>query len=161
MKPPPATHQPPEGDRNRPHHTALLLIGLMLLTLAPRAVLGYRRAVLNSDAVFFVETAMAFDRGDTSEGLEKLGLNVYPFLLSGLHRAGLSWEAAGESSSLAFSMLTVLPLFGSGVATIWPSRGHLRLFALGVSCRSDRVGPGDDPRRAFLVRDEPLVLVIA
>jgi hypothetical protein len=111
----PADHAP-EGRSYQPRHTALLLVCLMLITLAPRAVLGYRRAVLSSDAVFFVEQAMALDRGDTTAALEKLGLNVYPFLLMGLHRTGLSWEAAGELSSLAFSVLTVLPLFA------WVSR---------------------------------------
>ncbi|MEZ6069299.1 MAG: glycosyltransferase family 39 protein [Pirellulales bacterium] len=91
--------------------TTGMLVALMLAALAPRAVLGYRRAVLNSDAVFFVEQAMALDRGDIDDGLEKLGLNVYPFLLVGLHRAGLDWEVAGELSSLAFSTLTIVPLF--------------------------------------------------
>lgn len=91
---------------------ALLLGALLAAAFLPRLAMSHLRPVLCTDAVFFLERAVAFERGDYEAGLSRLGLNPYPFILQRLHEAGLDWEVAGRAWSLALASLAVLPLYG-------------------------------------------------
>ncbi len=86
---------------------ALILVGACLL---PRVAMALRREVLSTDAVFYIERAQAFERGDFQAGLADLGLNLYPWLLVALHCLGCDYELAGRLLGLACTSLAVLPL---------------------------------------------------
>lgn len=86
----------------------LAIIGLLLLCLAPRALMSLRLDYVCSDALYYISAAKALDAGQTAE--ERKGL--YPWLLVGLHRAGLDWEVAGRILGVAASTLVVCPLVG-------------------------------------------------
>lgn len=100
-----------EGFLARRSTHILLLASLVLLAVIPRAAMSQLRPVLCTDAVFFLERAAAFERGNFAAGLSRLGLNPYPFVLAVLHGPWLDWETAGRVWSLALASLAVIPLF--------------------------------------------------
>ena len=67
---------------------------------------------LCNDAVFYIDLAANFEKGDVAGGLGRLGLNTYPPILAALHHAGLSWETAGKWWGVVLASLAVLPLYG-------------------------------------------------
>lgn len=109
-----ATATPPANDVVcRKGWTARLglLSVLVLLTLLPRVAMSHLRPVLCTDAVFFLERAAAFERGQFDAGLARIGLNPYPLLLALLHTPHVDWESAGRLWSLALAALAAIPLF--------------------------------------------------
>jgi len=89
----------------------MLLSALVLLALVPRVAMSHLRPVLCTDAVFFLERAAAFERGEFNAGLARLGLNPYPLLLTLLHTPHVDWESTGRLWSLTLAALAVIPLF--------------------------------------------------
>ena len=112
FEPPPANyphglnHRAPTAPLTR--RQGLALVALVLLCLAPRALMAWRLDYVCPDALYYISAAKALDAGQAAD--DRKGL--YPWVLVGLHRAGLDWEAAGRLWGVAASTLVVLPLFG-------------------------------------------------
>lgn len=101
------------------------LLALFIVTLAPRAILAWRRETICSDAVFYVEHADALARGDFAAGFAEIGLNLYTLLLAMPASCGLDPAAVGRWLSVLAASLTVVPLcaltarwFGRGAAAV-------------------------------------------
>lgn len=92
--------------------SAWLWLALFLTALAPRLWVAVRLDTVCNDAVFYIQLAEAYERGDVEAGLGRLRLNTYPPLLALLHTGGLDWETAGKSLGVLFASLAVLPLGG-------------------------------------------------
>ena len=88
-----------------------LLLALMLAALAPRLIMALLIPTVCSDGTTYIAAAEAIER----DGLRcRAGyhLNLYPLILTGLHRVGFSWEIAGKAWGVFCSVLVVAPLFG-------------------------------------------------
>lgn len=89
-----------------------LWLALFLAALAPRLWVAIHLDTVCNDAVFYIQLAEAYERGDLEAGLGRLRLNTYPPLLALLHRGGLDWETAGKCLGVLLASLAVLPLGG-------------------------------------------------
>ena len=109
-----AHQRPAESDRARLAVVPAcgLLAILVLVCLVLRAWMAWRWDIIWPDTVAYFEAAKALEQGDRDPLVVQFGLNIYPFILLLLHRAGLGWELAGQWWSLAMASLTVLPLWG-------------------------------------------------
>ena len=90
----------------------VLLAVLMLFCLAMQTWSASRWHIVWPDTVDYIRVSQALDRGDPQPMVDQFGLNVYPLILTGLHRLGGDWELAGQAWSVAMASLVVLPLFG-------------------------------------------------
>jgi 4-amino-4-deoxy-L-arabinose transferase-like glycosyltransferase len=90
----------------------LLLLGLVVLCLLPRAAMAWKMSGICPDAILYFRLAECLDEGRLHEALATLPLNLYPVILMLLHRAGLPWEFAGTAWGVLISSCTVLPLYG-------------------------------------------------
>ncbi len=108
--PDPLTDAAPVRASLAPRWGILLL--LVLLTLAPRALLALKMDTICPDATLYIHLAQAIDRGDYQAGLQEMHLNTFPLILVALHRAGLDWEAAGKWWGVFAGTVVILPLFG-------------------------------------------------
>jgi hypothetical protein len=98
---------------SQPRRWAIWLwIALWLTALAPRLWVATRLDTICNDAVFYIQLAEGYQRGDVEAGLGRLRLNTYPPVLAMLHRAGLDWELAGKCWGVLLASLAVLPLAG-------------------------------------------------
>jgi hypothetical protein len=89
-----------------------LLLGLLILCLAPRAIMAWKIGGICPDAALYIRQAESLEQGDLHGALDAMRLNLFPVILMLLHRAGLPWEAAGAWWGVVISSCTVLPLFG-------------------------------------------------
>ena len=89
-----------------------LLVLLVLLCLAPRAVMALRITSVCPDGVLYIHLAQAIEAGDFRTAFREMSLNIYPLVLMGLHQMGLGWELAAGLWGIAISSLVVLPLWG-------------------------------------------------
>ncbi len=96
------------GEACRP----LLLLGLMLLCLAPRALMAWKLGGVCPDGVAYIRLAELLDQGQGREFLRLAGVNPLPLALVALHRLGLDWEVAGSLWGVLMGAAVVLPLFG-------------------------------------------------
>ena len=96
------------GDACRP----LLLLGLVLLCLAPRALMAWKLGGVCPDGVAYIRLAELLDQGQGGEFLRLAGVNPLPLVLVVLHRLGLDWEVAGSLWGVLMGAAVVLPLFG-------------------------------------------------
>ena len=92
--------------------TGLILVGLWLLCLLPRAWMAWKLEAVCDDAYYYIFVADALRRGDFAVGFSYLNLNVYPAILILGHSLGFDWIVAGKLWGVLVSSLTVLPLFG-------------------------------------------------
>ena len=92
--------------------TAMLLMGLVALTLLPRILLAFRLDAVCDDAYYYISVADAWERADVEAALQYLNVNIYPLILWGLHRIGFDWIVGGQVWGIVVSGLTILPLFG-------------------------------------------------
>ena len=91
----------------------LLLLGLVLLCLAPRALMAWKLDGLCPDGVAYIRLAELLDQGQgRGEFLRLSGVNPLPLVLVVLHRLGLDWEVAGSLWGVLMGAAVVLPLFG-------------------------------------------------
>jgi len=67
---------------------------------------------VDPDGVLYISLAKALESGDLHQATQGMGLNTYPVILMGLHRAGMDWEMAGVVWGVVIASLVVLPLFG-------------------------------------------------
>ena len=100
----------PEQLRLPPARWLLLL--LVLLCLAPRAVVALRTPSICIDGAVYVNSARALEAGNFHVALMEGAINLYPVILMLLHRLGLEWEVAGALWGVTISSLVVLPLWG-------------------------------------------------
>jgi len=112
-----ATSRPirsPDARQARGESTSgwFVLAGLFALCLVPRSIMAWRMPGICPDAVLYIRLGKAIEVGHFQEALGQLRFNVYPFVLSYLHRLGLSWETAGVGWGVVISSCTILPLFG-------------------------------------------------
>lgn len=89
-----------------------LWAALFAVCLGPRMAMALKIDALCNDAVFYIDLAEGYERGDERAGLGRLGLNTYPPILAGVHRLGLSWQNASEFWGVMVASLAVLPLYG-------------------------------------------------
>ena len=90
----------------------LLLCGLLVCCLLPRALMAWKLGGLCPDGVAYIRVAQSFDRGGLAELLRHAPRDPLPVVLAVLHRSGLDWEVAGEAWGVLMASLVVLPLFG-------------------------------------------------
>jgi 4-amino-4-deoxy-L-arabinose transferase-like glycosyltransferase len=102
----------PQPQRLRLPSAHWLLLFLVLLCLIPRAVMALRIPSVCPDGVLYIHLAQAIDAGDWRSGFRDTTFNVYPLILTGLHRLGFDWELAAELWGVTVSSLVVLPLWG-------------------------------------------------
>jgi len=88
-----------------------LLAFVVLLCLLPRVLMAYKLDVICNDGTLYIQMAEAWERGNLPVA-QGMPLNVYPFVLLGLHWLGLPWELAGKVWGVTASTLVVLPMFG-------------------------------------------------
>jgi 4-amino-4-deoxy-L-arabinose transferase-like glycosyltransferase len=100
----------PERPRLPPAHWLLLI--LFLLCLIPRVVMALRIPSVCPDGVLYIHLAQAIDAGNWQSAFREMTPNVYPFILTALHRLGLDWELAAALWGVTVSSLVVLPLWG-------------------------------------------------
>lgn len=101
-----------EPQRRHYPHRFLILSCLVLLCLLPRALLSLQMCSICPDGVLYVQLAEDLDEGHFKQAFQEYNLNVYPMVLAGLHRLGLSWETGGMLWGLLMSCLVILPLYG-------------------------------------------------
>lgn len=93
---------------------------LVLACLAPRWAMAWRRDVLCTDGVFYIEKAEALRTGDFAAGLYELQLNLYPLLLAALRQVTGEYELTAKTLSVLCSTAAVIPL----VALVQRWGGH-------------------------------------
>jgi hypothetical protein len=89
-----------------------LLVGLVLLCLAPRVGMAWRIPSVCPDGVLYIKAAKALEAGNFREAFREMSLNIYPAILMLLHRTGLDWESGAAAWGVVISSLAVLPLWG-------------------------------------------------
>ncbi len=102
----------PQAERLQLPPAHWLLLILVLLCLVPRAMMAMRIPSVCPDGVLYIHVAQAIEAGDWSSASRDMGLNIYPLILTALHRMGLDWELAAGLWGVTVSSLVVLPLWG-------------------------------------------------
>jgi 4-amino-4-deoxy-L-arabinose transferase-like glycosyltransferase len=102
----------PQPERLQLPPARWLLLILVLLCLIPRAVMAMRIPSVCPDGVLYIHLAQAIEAGDWRSGFRDMNLNIYPLILTVLHRLGLDWELAAGLWGVMVSSLVVLPLWG-------------------------------------------------
>lgn len=90
---------------------ALIIGGLILLTVIPRALVAMRLVSVCNDGYYYIWAAEMLAGGEYEKPLAYLNVNVYPLILWGLKSAGWDPFEAGQWWGVAVSGLTVIPLF--------------------------------------------------
>lgn len=90
---------------------ALIVAGLALLTVLPRAIVAMRLVAVCNDAYYYGWVAEMFSRGEFEKPLTYLNVNVYPLILWSLKSLGFDPLVAGKWWGVAASGMTVIPLF--------------------------------------------------
>jgi hypothetical protein len=85
---------------------------LLLLCLIPRAAMSLRITSICPDGMIYVTAAKALEAGNWKSASGEMSLNIYPAILTVLHRLGLDWELAASLWGVTVSSLVVLPLWG-------------------------------------------------
>jgi hypothetical protein len=101
-----------EPERKRYPPALWLLVGLVILCLAPRTMMALKTKIICPDGVLYITLAQALNEGDIEVGLREMRLNTLPVVLVGLHRLGLDWDVAGKLWGVLISSLVVLPMYG-------------------------------------------------
>ncbi|MBU4270279.1 MAG: glycosyltransferase family 39 protein [Planctomycetes bacterium] len=102
----------PRPERLRLPPAGWLLTAMVLLCLAPRAMMALRITSVCPDGVLYIHAAKAIESGNLHMAFRDLDLNTYPIILAALHRLGLDWELAAGLWGVTISSLVVLPLWG-------------------------------------------------
>jgi hypothetical protein len=97
---------------SQPTRRWALLAALVLLCLAPRAVMAWKLQAVCPDGVHYIHQAQLIEAGHADEAFRYVRPNLLPFLLVPLHQAGLDWEPAGKLLGVVMASLVVLPLYG-------------------------------------------------
>jgi hypothetical protein len=91
--------------------TDVQLACVLVTCFIPRALAAWRLPAVCDDAYYYLHVADSLDRGRIARAMEYLNINVYPLVLSGLHRLGLDWIFAAKSWGVLTGTTIVLPLF--------------------------------------------------
>ena len=85
-----------QANRGTRVRRSLVLLGLLLLCLAPRALMAWKLGGVCPDGVAYIHLAGLLDQGNPGEFLRLSGLNPLPVVLVLLHREGStgSWPGA-------------------------------------------------------------------
>jgi hypothetical protein len=142
----------PEPQRRTLAPAGRWIVLLLLACLVPRVVMAWCIPSINPDGALYIHLARALDAGDLRGGMQ--GMNVYPIILMGLHRAGLSWELAAKFWGVLVSTLVILPLFG------WARRQFDDRVAL-VACFLYIVHPKFIELSPEVIRDSTFWLLFA
>ena len=115
LQPPPADYPnhlaSPHVERRVLPSARWLLCILVLLCLAPRAMMAFRIPSVCPDGVQYIHRARAIEAGDLRTAFQD-SLNIYPVILAVVHRVGIDWELAAALWGVTISSLVVLPLWG-------------------------------------------------
>lgn len=102
----------PQPERPQLRRAHWLVLILFLFCLTPRAIMLARIPSVCPDGVLYIHLAQSIEAGDWRSGFQSITLNIYPFILAGLHRLGLDWELAAGLWGVIVSSLVILPLWG-------------------------------------------------
>src|SRR3984957_5335432 len=91
--------------------TDVQLAFVLIICFVPRALAAWKMPAVCDDAYYYLHVADSLDRGRFARAMEYLNINVYPLLLSGLHRLGLDWIFAAKLWGVLTGTALVLPLF--------------------------------------------------
>ena len=91
--------------------TDVQLAFILIVCFVPRALAAWKLPAVCDDAYYYLHVADSLDRGRFARALEYLNINIYPLLLSGLHRLGLDWIFAAKLWGVLTGTALVLPLF--------------------------------------------------
>jgi len=84
---------------------------VLIICFVPRAIAAWKLPAVCDDAYYYLHVADSLDRGRFARAMEYLNINVYPLVLSGLHRLGLDWIFAAKFWGVLTGTAIVLPLF--------------------------------------------------
>lgn len=101
----------PTGADNR-RRTWAIAVGLLVLALVPRAIVAFKSPYLCPDGTYYVQLSRQLDEGRPTPPLIPDLFNLFPQILRGLHKLGLSWEAGAKSWNVLCGTLVALPLWG-------------------------------------------------
>ncbi len=82
------------------------------LAFVARCAMAFQHDVFCDDGYFYVSVAHALGEHNFDGAFHYLSLNLYPIILLGLHKIGLSWGTGAEFWGVFISCLTLFPLFG-------------------------------------------------
>lgn len=102
----------PEPERLRLSAAVWLMTAMVLLCLVPRAMMAHRITSICPDGVLYIHAAKALDSGNVRLAFGDLDLNLYPIIITGMHRLGFDWELGAMVWGVVISSLVVLPLWG-------------------------------------------------
>ena len=89
-----------------------LMTAMVLLCIAPRAMMAHRLTSVCPDGVLYIHIAKDLEAGNLQQAFRGFGLNLYPIVLAALHRAGFDWALGAALWGITVSSLVVLPLWG-------------------------------------------------
>jgi len=91
--------------------TDVQLAIVMIVCFIPRAIAAWRLPAVCDDAYYYLHVADSLDKGRFARAMEYLNINIYPMVLSGLHRLGFDWIFAAKLWGVLTGTALVLPLF--------------------------------------------------
>ena len=91
--------------------TDVQLAIVLIACVVPRAIAAWRLPAVCDDAYYYLHVADSLDKGRVERAMEYLNINVYPLVLSGLHRLGLDWIFAAKLWGVLTGAAIVFPLF--------------------------------------------------
>ncbi len=79
----------------------LLLAGLVLICILPRALISIKCTGVCPDATLYLKLAKSMEAGEWHPDLIPLQIAAYPAIISMLHRVGFGWESGAQPPSTA------------------------------------------------------------
>jgi hypothetical protein len=131
-----------------------MLAGLFALCLVSRIVMAWRTPGICPDAVLYMGLGKAYEAGQFQDALGQIRFNIYPIILSLIHRLGLPWETAGVAWGAGIASCTVLPLFG------WVRRAYGSQVAV-AGCALYAIHPGLIRWSVEIIRDQTFWFLLA
>ncbi len=88
-----------------------LLLLIILLAFAVRLYVMFHTVVIANDGVIYIEMAKLFEAGRFETSLIANYPPLYPIMILGMHHVIEDWVLAGQTVSIIFSCLLLLPLY--------------------------------------------------
>ncbi len=102
----------PSPIRTKPALRPLVLVGLFILCLIPRALIATKCSSVCPDATLYINIAKKIDNGQWDTKAISPRYVAYSSVIAMMHRVGFDWETGARCWGIVISSLAVLPLFG-------------------------------------------------
>jgi len=109
------------------------LVILLVLAASVRLCLLWRYYCISSDGVVYLRAAKDFYTGDIASALASVYPPGYPLLIAAVYPLFGNWELAGQSLSLLFGVLLLLPLYRLFAEIFDENVALLASFLAGIS----------------------------